>query len=298
VEQHFSQLNFKRLIGFLIFLTFDLMILGAAVRAMDAGLTCPDWPMCFGRVVPEYHLGVYLEFIHRSIAGILGILFTASFIFVLVKKPYRHLRLAMSVAFMLLLSQIIMGGLTVLKLLAPGIVTLHLSLAGAFLISLVIIKAQLEEDRIDYEFPKRYKILSGIAFGLICGQIILGGLVASNYAGAVCVDFPTCNGEWFPAWTGPIGIQVIHRMGAYTLSAYLVFFFFYTLHLFKEGVLEEADKRLAAQCFMLVISQIMVGVLNLKLLVPAWLTVIHLGVALYLMLTILKINLRVNRKTS
>jgi cytochrome c oxidase assembly protein subunit 15 len=293
MEKHFS-----KIIGFLIFLTFDLMILGAAVRAMDAGLTCPDWPMCFGRAVPEYHLGVYLEFIHRSIAGILGILFTSCFAYTLFNRKYHFLRTSMSVAFLLLLSQIIMGGLTVLKLLAPGIVTLHLGLAGAFLISLVLIKDQLEAEHVGYEFPKLYKIFATAALVMICGQIILGGLVASNYAGAVCVDFPTCNGEWFPAWTGPIGIQVIHRLGAYALSAFLTFFFFYTLSLYKDSLVEHADKRLAAQCFMLVISQVMVGVLNLKLLVPAWLTVIHLGVALYLMLTILKINLRVYSKSA
>ena len=118
-------MRFSQIIGFLIFLTFDLMILGAGVRAMDAGLTCPDWPMCFGHAVPEFHIGVYLEFIHRSIAGILGMIYAGCFVFALFNKELKAVRWMMTVSLLLLLSQIIMGGLTVLKLLAPGIVTLH-----------------------------------------------------------------------------------------------------------------------------------------------------------------------------
>lgn len=299
MEKHFS-----KIIGFLIFLTFDLMILGAGVRTMDAGLACPDWPMCFGQAVPEFHFGVYLEFIHRSIAGILGLIYMGCFIFALVKPRFKSVRWTMTVALLLLFSQIIMGGLTVLKLLEPGIVILHLGLAGAFLISLIILKWQLDKIEntlpkdliVEKVFPPMYRNYATVAFILICGQILLGGLVASNYAGAVCIDFPTCNGQWFPAWTGPIGIQVIHRLGAYTLSAFLIFFFIYTLNLYRKNLVSAKDKQLAAQCFILVISQVMIGVFNLKLLIPAWLTVIHLGVALYLMMTLLKINLRVYTK--
>ena len=68
LEKHFS-----KILGFLIFLTFDLMLLGASVRALDAGLACPDWPMCFGHAIPHYELKVYLEFIHRCVAGFVSI---------------------------------------------------------------------------------------------------------------------------------------------------------------------------------------------------------------------------------
>lgn len=285
----------------MIFLTFDLMILGAAVRTMDAGLACPDWPMCFGRVIPEYHAGVYFEFIHRAIAGILGLIYMGCFVFALAKRSLKPVRWSMGVGFLFLMSQVIMGALTVRKLLAPGIVTLHLGLAGAFLISLMIIKWQLDRlagvEKISQRFSKNYKVLSGISFVLICGQILLGGWVASNYAGAVCVDFPTCNGQWIPTLTGPIGIQVIHRFGAYTLAAFLIFFFIRTMILYRRGKVTPVEKKLAAQSFMLVLSQIAVGILNLKLMIPAWLTVIHLGVAIYLMMTLLKINLRVQAKS-
>ena len=64
-----EEAKFGSLLGLLIFLTVDLMVLGAGVRALDAGLTCPYWPLCFGKVIPAMHVGVWLEFIHRVIAG-------------------------------------------------------------------------------------------------------------------------------------------------------------------------------------------------------------------------------------
>ena len=55
---------------------FILIALGGGVRAMDAGLACPDWPLCFGDYIPDYHPQDFLEFIHRALAGLVGIVST------------------------------------------------------------------------------------------------------------------------------------------------------------------------------------------------------------------------------
>lgn len=286
VDKHFS-----KILGFLVFLTFDLMLLGAAVRAFDAGLACPDWPLCFGKVLPKYDLQVYLELIHRFIAGFLALVFFAVYITAFLKPRFRAVRWMLSVGLFLLLAQIIMGGLTVLKILQPGIVTAHLSLATGFLISLVIVKFQVDGPRYKALSHSLFEKLSLLGLALVAGQIVLGGWVASNYAGMACVDFPLCNGQWFPAWTGPIGAQVIHRLMAYTLATFFILYFIYGLRLAAQNKISLAQKKIVFQCFLLIFSQIAVGVMNLQMQIPAWLTVMHLGLALYLLLTILKINL-------
>ena len=35
-----------------LFLTFDLVLLGAFTRLSDSGLGCPDWPGCYGHASP------------------------------------------------------------------------------------------------------------------------------------------------------------------------------------------------------------------------------------------------------
>ena len=52
----------------------------------------------------------------------------------------------------------------------------------------------------------------------VYGQILLGGLVASNYAALACTEFPKCQGQWFPDLVGPVGIHMIHRFGAYAVA--------------------------------------------------------------------------------
>ena len=62
-------------------LIYALIVLGALVRTTNSGLSCPDWPTCYGHWVPlpsdlaaipnlGYTYGqVMLEWVHRLIAG-------------------------------------------------------------------------------------------------------------------------------------------------------------------------------------------------------------------------------------
>ena len=63
--------------GFLLLtgLTYALIVLGALVRAHGAGLACPDWPLCFGELVPRFDLRIAFEWSHRAIAGGISLLF-------------------------------------------------------------------------------------------------------------------------------------------------------------------------------------------------------------------------------
>ncbi len=284
--------NSNFLLNVLVFLTFDLMLLGAGVRTMDAGLTCPDWPLCFGKTIPDYHFGVYLEFIHRVIAGLVGIIYLLFFVQVWRKPELKKLRVLSWVGLFFLLAQIIMGGLTVLKVLDAYIVTMHLTLATAFLLTLYFMKKSLSFNPVTASELKDTKISRAFRLNLVLGiifvviQIVLGGLVAATYSGLVCIDFPTCNGEYFPTLQGPIGIQVMHRFGAYWLSLLILSIFTFSVFAAKKMGLRQRHRRLGVALFFLVCTQIFVGVMNLKYLMPAALSVFHLGLALVIMLTL------------
>ena len=57
----------------LALLTLGLIVVGALVRAYDAGLACPDWPLCKGALVPGFDFKVAFEWGHRVFAAAISI---------------------------------------------------------------------------------------------------------------------------------------------------------------------------------------------------------------------------------
>jgi len=101
----------------------------------------------------------------------------------------------------------------------------------------------------------------------------LGGLVSSNYAGLACTEWPTCNGGvWFPVFDGIVGLQIFHRLGAYTLLLLAGIFFGLT-----RGV--TALRAPAGLVLGLVLLQGGIGIVNVLLAMPVEIAIAHSGVA-------------------
>ena len=137
----------RRLIGFqraglaLLLALLALTALGGIVRVTGSGLACPDWPGCYGAVIPTGDFGefaayqVWLEWSHRLAAAIIGLLILAYAVYAFRRQP-RAVWLPAALAIPMLALQVILGGLTVTERLEALIVTLHL--AAAMLIVMLI----------------------------------------------------------------------------------------------------------------------------------------------------------------
>jgi cytochrome c oxidase assembly protein subunit 15 len=258
----------------LIALTFALIVLGALVRAHGAGLACPDWPLCFGELVPAMDFHVAFEWTHRAVAGIVAISFT-----ILAARAARRpaLRRAigrpLALAGALLVLQIVLGGLTVLQLLAYWTVTAHLLTGNAFAATLLWIALRLRElgalAPAREPVPDGLRIALGIAAILLVVQIGIGGLVSSRYAGLACPDWPTCEGGlWFPSFAGAQGLQLLHRSNGYALFVALAA----CAWLARRVTGLAGPTRLAV---ILVLVQIALGVANVLLRLPVEVTGMH-----------------------
>lgn len=267
-------------------LTYGLIVLGALVRAHGAGLACPDWPLCFGEVIPQLDFKVAFEFGHRLVAGSVAILFAVLAVATLRRPgPGRDLRPALALAAGLLAIQIVLGGLTVLHLLATWTVTSHLLTGNAFALSLVLIGRRLRALAGPGRAPApratgNERAAVTLLAVLLVVQVALGGLVSSSYAGLVCPDWPTCaNGELFPTFTGIQGLHVLHRTLAYTLVL--------ALPLVALGVRHHPGlRRLLALASALALAQAAVGVANVLLRLPVEITALHSALAAALFCTL------------
>jgi heme A synthase len=119
-------------------LVFLQSVLGGLMRHMDAGMACPDAPLCLGQVVPPpVNAPIAVHFSHR-VLGILVALAVCVLAYRLHRStlPFRIRRWG-PVAAALVLTQVGLGFASVLTVLAVVPVSLHTLVAASLLAALV-----------------------------------------------------------------------------------------------------------------------------------------------------------------
>ena len=217
---------------FVLFLSFDLVLLGAFTRLSDSGLGCPDWPGCYGHASPigaSGHIAAaeaavptgavtttkaWIEMLHRYSATAIGALVAVLAGLAIRAARRSGGRIGSGWALLTLVwicVQGAFGALTVAWRLYPAIVSLHL-LGGVGLLALLAIQAERYA-------PRPLSLPAGMRAGLIAVavltvvQIALGAWVSSNYAVLACTDFPTCQGSWWPQMDAGEGFVVRRPLG-------------------------------------------------------------------------------------
>ena len=186
-------------------LTWPLIPYGAFVRLKNAGLSCPDWPLCYGQLLPPAGYEIALETGHRFVAALLGVLIiTITFVSFRQHSNYNIRGLALF-SLVLVCIQGIIGALTVTMTLWPPIVTLHL-IGGNLLFGVLVYLARITFSLGSREILEvtdsgfhRFQVKSGMRsrVGLMIAVLFIiiasGGYNSSTYSGLHCEAFPGCH---------------------------------------------------------------------------------------------------------
>lgn len=114
------------------FVTFLLIIAGALVVGHDAGLSVPDWPLSYGTLMPRMEGNIFYEHGHRMIAGLVGTLTMVLAVWLWRKDSRRWVRILGVIAVVAVITQAVLGGITVIYLLPVPVLIFHASLAQLF----------------------------------------------------------------------------------------------------------------------------------------------------------------------
>jgi heme A synthase len=284
--------RFRRLCSATIVATFALVLIGGIVRVSDSGLGCgpagsgtQGWPLCEGRLLPFLEGTTAIEFSHRAVAAIVGVLIALMAVHALRRlRAHRWIVRGSLAAAALVVAQAALGGATVEEGLSEGLVAAHLGLAMVLLGALVVLRrlAVPDANAAPAGAPRALRVLATASVVLVLATIVAGGWVAGTEgegtasepalgAHLACGEqFPGCLGEWMPFGTSRlVDIQLTHRAFMYlaalsVLSAAAV--------ALRRRILPRAFALTAA----LLLCQVLLGALNVWVGKHAGLIVAHL----------------------
>lgn len=136
-----SESGFARLAIAAAGVAFASLVLGSYISGTDAALACSGWPLCNGSLAPGGDSAVGLHFLHRLVAGLLGVLLLGAAYQAIVERRPPLLRGAMAAAAAVYLAQVIVGAANIWTELAAWVVILHLSLAALLWCGMVTVSA-------------------------------------------------------------------------------------------------------------------------------------------------------------
>jgi len=204
-----------QLAAHLVVALIALVVIGGATRVMEAGLACPDWPLCYGVLLPgrQMNVQVFLEWFHRLDAFVVGIallvqLFAA---FLWRSRLPAWLPWVSAGLVALVVLQGGLGALTVLQLLPSGVVTAHLALA----LTMVAVVSGLSQRLLaspGNASPVWWRLMGGGALVAVIGQCLLGGRMATSWSAQRCLNGsgPAC--QWLHlhrSSAAPVGLCVL-----------------------------------------------------------------------------------------
>jgi cytochrome c oxidase assembly protein subunit 15 len=266
--------------------TFCLVIAGGLVTSTGSGLAVPDWPLSYGQVMPPMVGGIFYEHGHRMVATFVGLLTTILALWLWRADERRWVRVLGFAALGAVITQGVLGGLTVLFLLPTPVSVAHATLAQSFFsltVFLALVTSRLWMEGAPEPLPAagKTRLLILAAAGAVFLQLVLGAWMRHSDAGLAIPDFPLSYGRLVPpggsgglSWineqrlddydlppvvASQVWIHFAHRAGALLAGIVVLACGFHVLRTHRD------DRRLrepAIVMIMLVLVQILLGALT------------------------------------
>ena len=269
-------------------LFFVLLIWGNLVAGLKAGLACPDWPLCHGKILPPFRWDIYMEFLHRVLAAVAAVALLA-----LSTRRFRSYRGGARaiplLAVGLLTAEVVMGGVVVLLQIPVQLTTVHF-ITG--LVIFLLANYMMAFDGIASPASFSLKGYPGLFFGmgvLVFLLAAMGAYVRHAGAGLSLPDWPTSLGSLVPGLlSGGVLLQFSHRVLAVLVALTIVALWVATA---VDDRLSR-HRKMARGLFLLILAQIAVGGAVVLTRLSFFSTALHLAVALGMLMMLARMWVR------
>jgi cytochrome c oxidase assembly protein subunit 15 len=289
---------------FLCAATFLLLVAGGLVTSTGSGLAVPDWPTSYGYFMFSFPLrymvgGIFYEHGHRLIASSVGLLTIGLVVWLAMRERRAWVRRLGYVALAAVITQGVLGGITVLWFLPAPVSIAHAGLAQIFFcltIALAVVTSPgwrdgYGDERADDDRTLRRVALAATA--LVYLQILLGATMRHTGAGLAIPDFPLAFGRVVPPeWTPAIAIHFAHRVGALVVAAAALAA---AGHVFAHHRRRPSLVRPAAALIALVAAQITLGAMTVLTKRAVDVNTAHVATGALVLATSLLLTLRAHR---
>jgi heme A synthase len=198
--------------------------LGGVVRVSGSGLGCPDWPLCHGRPYPPPNLQSVIEYSHRAVGTVTGVLILATV--VLAWVGYRNRRPVVawlaSASLIAVAAEGALGGVVVANELAPWLVLIHLGLA-MIILGFLVATAVMAMAPSSGVKDAAYRRVSAVAAGATYLLLLTGSTVVASGADKSCNSWPLCGSGSALDFGGVNAFTMLHRGAVLLIGLLLVY---------------------------------------------------------------------------
>ena len=287
--------------------TAVLIFAGGMVTSTGSGLSVPDWPNTYGWFMFSFPIdkwvgGIFYEHSHRLIASTVGFLIMTLAFWLWRAEPRRWVRRLGYIALAAVITQGVLGGITVLWFLPDPISIAHASLAEiVFCLTVTIALAQSPGWKRGYlsragaaaPADSTLRTIALATTAVIYLQIVIGATMRHTGAGLAIPDFPLAFGQLVPPhWDAKIAIHFAHRVGALIVTALLLAT---TAHVFYHHRSRRELVRPSLLLLVLLTLQITLGAFNVLSGLQPVVNSFHVVTGASVLVTTLVLTLRAHR---
>jgi len=286
-----------------------LIFAGGLVTSTGSGLSVPDWPNTYGWFMWAFPVskmvgGIFYEHLHRLVASTVGFLIVVLAIWLARVEPRRWVRRLGYLALGAVITQGILGGITVLWYLPDAVSIAHASLAQiVFCLTTTIALVTSHGWKVGYgqlptsnvQLPRDFTLerIAIITTVVIFTQIVIGATMRHTGAGLAIPDFPLAFGHLIPPhWDPKIAIHFAHRVGAATVALLILAT---TAHVFFHQGRRAELRRPSILLLVLLALQITLGALTVLSQKQFLINSLHVVNGALVLVTSLVLTLRVHR---